>query len=243
MVDSDDVQAQNGSTAGITVRTKGLRKTYNPGQPGEIEVLHGVDMEVPPGEFVAIIGQSGSGKSTLLNILGALDVASAGTVEIDGTDISTLDSDGLAALRGDTVGFVFQSHYLLDEFSCLENALMPVTIRKGAPDAADVARVTALLQRVGLDDQLHKLPGQMSGGQQQRTAIIRALANEPRLILADEPTGNLDSRAGQEVFSLMRDMARETGVAFIMVTHDDRLARAADRILRIEDGLLQEVVL
>jgi ABC-type lipoprotein export system ATPase subunit len=220
-----------------------LRKTYNEGKPGEVEVLRGVDMEVREREFVSIMGQSGSGKSTLLNILGALDVGSAGTVEINGVDISTLDGDGLADLRGNTVGFVFQAHYLLDEFTCLENALMPVTIQQGTPSGQDVERVRALLERVGLGDQLHKPPGQMSGGQQQRTAIIRALANQPRVILADEPTGNLDSRVGQEVFSLMREMARETGVAFIMVTHDDRLARAADRILRIEDGLIQEITL
>ncbi len=223
------------------VRTRGLVKTYGLGTAHEVEVLHGIDLDVRAGEFAAIIGQSGSGKSTLLNILGALDVATEGIVEINGVDVAQLDSDDLADLRGNTIGFVFQAHYLLDEFSCLENALMPVTIQKGAPDEDDVRRVGALLKRVGLGDQLHKPPGQMSGGQQQRNAVIRALANQPRLILADEPTGNLDSRSGQEVFDLMREMARETGVAFIMVTHDDRLARAADRILRIEDGLIQEV--
>ncbi len=120
---------------------------------------------------------------------------------------------------------------------------MPIAIQRGAPEREDTARVTRLLQRVGLGDQLHKRPAQMSGGQQQRNAIVRALANRPRLVLADEPTGNLDSRSGQEVFTLMREIARETGVAFLMVTHDDRLARAADRILRIEDGLIQEVTL
>jgi ABC-type lipoprotein export system ATPase subunit len=228
---------------GTVVFTRALCKTYNIGLPSEVEVLRGVDMEVKEAEFIAIIGQSGSGKSTLLNILGALDVASSGTVKIDGVDISELDGDGLADLRGNTIGFVFQAHYLLDEFTCLENALMPVTIQKGAAEREDIERVSTLLRRVGLDDQLHKPPGQMSGGQQQRTAIIRALANEPRVILADEPTGNLDSRAGQEVFDLMREMAKETGVAFIMVTHDDRLARAADRILRIEDGVVNQVQL
>jgi ABC-type lipoprotein export system ATPase subunit len=190
---------------------------------------------------VAIIGQSGSGKSTMLNILGALDVPTAGEVWIDGTEISKLSSDGLAKLRGESIGFVFQFHYLLDEFTCLENALMPISIRKGAPDKADIEAAKVILRRVGLDDQMNKKAPQMSGGQQQRTAIVRALVSKPRLVLADEPTGNLDARSGAEVFKLMREIAKETGVAFIMVTHDDRLARAADRVIRIEDGLTIEV--
>jgi lipoprotein-releasing system ATP-binding protein len=222
------------------VRTIELRKTYGLGGPNPVEVLHGVDMTVHGGEFVAIIGQSGSGKSTLLNILGALDTPTSGSVAIDGTEIAGLRSDGLAELRGNKIGFVFQFHHLLDEFTCLENALMPVTIRKGKPDKDDLEYALHLLDRVGLTPQLRKRPGQMSGGQQQRNAIVRALANRPRLVLADEPTGNLDSRSGAEVFALMREIARETGVAFLMVTHDDRLARAADRILRIEDGLMHE---
>lgn len=225
------------------VQALGLRKIYGENGPNPIEVLHGVDMEARAGEFVAIIGQSGSGKSTLLNILGALDVPSAGIVRIDGVEIATLDADGLADLRGNKIGFIFQFHHLLDEFTCLENALMPILIQTGAPTRIEVARVTRLLERVGLGDQLHKKPSQMSGGQQQRNAIVRALANQPRLILADEPTGNLDSRAGQEVFDLMREIARESGGAFLMVTHDDRLAKAADRVLRIEDGLMEEVTL
>jgi lipoprotein-releasing system ATP-binding protein len=218
-----------------------LRKTYGLGGPNPVEVLHGIDMEARAGEFIAIIGQSGSGKSTLLNILGALDTPTAGTVRIDGADIATLTPDGLAELRGRTVGFVFQFHHLLDEFTCLENALMPVTIRKGAPEKGDVEYALRLLARVGLESQVDKRPNRMSGGQQQRCAIVRALANRPKVVLADEPTGNLDSRSGAEVFTLMREIARETGVAFLMVTHDERLAGAADRILRIEDGRMQEV--
>lgn len=225
------------------VQTRGLIKTYGVGGPNPVEVLHGVDMEAFGGEFVALIGQSGSGKSTLLNVLGALDTPTAGRVLIDGVDISQLDSNGLAELRGRKIGFVFQFHYLLDEFTCLENALMPVTIQKGAPDREDVEYAKRLLSRVGLETQFHKRPGQMSGGQQQRNAIVRALVNKPKLVLADEPTGNLDSRSGAEVFALMREIAHETGVAFIMVTHDDRLARAADRALRIEDGLLHDAQL
>jgi ABC-type lipoprotein export system ATPase subunit len=223
----------------IVVSTHGLKKTYF----GKVEtpVLHGIDIEIYAGEFVAIIGQSGSGKSTLLNILGALDVPTEGRVLIDGVDIATLSEDGLAALRNRVVGFVFQFHYLLDELSCLENALTPITIGKGEASEEEKARVIALLERVGLGGQIHKRPDTMSGGQNQRCAIIRALANQPKLVLADEPTGNLDSRSGNEVFNIMREMNRENGVAFIMVTHDDHLAQAADRILMIEDGWVHEV--
>lgn len=223
----------------IVVETCGLKKTYF----GKIEtpVLHGVDIEISAGEFVAIIGQSGSGKSTLLNILGALDVPTEGSVLIDGVNISTLSEDQLAALRNRVIGFVFQFHYLLDELSCLENALTPLVIHKGEVTKDEEERVIALLERVGLGQQLHKRPDTMSGGQNQRCAIIRALANQPKIVLADEPTGNLDSRSGDEVFKIMREMNRENGVAFIMVTHDDRLAQEADRILMIEDGWVREV--
>jgi ABC-type lipoprotein export system ATPase subunit len=221
------------------VETFDLRKTYF--GKVDVPVLFGIDMRVEVGEFVAIIGQSGSGKSTLLNILGARDRPTGGRVLINGVDIGKLSDDGLARLRNETVGFIFQAHYLLDEFTCLENVLMPLTIRWGSVPLADRQRAVRLLQRVGLGDQLYKRPDEMSGGQNQRCAIVRALAAQPRLVLADEPTGNLDSQNGQEVFTLMREITRETGVAVIMVTHDDRLARAADRILLIEDGYLTEL--
>jgi lipoprotein-releasing system ATP-binding protein len=223
----------------VVVATYGLKKTYFGKVP--TPVLHGIDIEIRSGEFVAIIGQSGSGKSTLLNILGALDVPTEGQVLIDGVDIATLSEDGLAALRNRVIGFVFQFHYLLDELTCLENALTAITINKGEPDEEDKVHVIALLKRVGLEEQLNKNPDMMSGGQNQRCAIIRALANRPKIVLADEPTGNLDSRSGNEVFNIMREMNRENGVAFIMVTHDDRLAQEADRILMIEDGWVHEV--
>lgn len=223
----------------VVVETRGLKKTYF--GKVDVPVLHGIDLQIRAEEFVAIIGQSGSGKTTLLNILGALDVPTEGTVLINGVDISTLDEDELARLRSDEVGFVFQFHYLLDEFSCLENVLMPLTIRHGDATEEERARAINLLNRVGLGDQLHKHPDAMSGGQNQRCAIVRALANAPKIVLADEPTGNLDSRSGVEVFELMREMNRASGVAFVMITHDDRLAQAADRILLIEDGLLQEI--
>jgi ABC-type lipoprotein export system ATPase subunit len=223
----------------VVVETRGLEKTYF--GKVDVPVLHGIDMQIRAAEFVAIIGQSGSGKSTLLNILGALDVPTGGTVMINGVDISTLDDDELARLRSDEVGFIFQFHYLLDEFTCLENALMPLTIRHGEARPEDYERTIRLLERVGLGKQLNKHPDEMSGGQNQRCAIVRALANQPKIILADEPTGNLDSRSGEEAFELMREMNRESGVAFVMITHDDRLAQAADRILLIEDGLIYEV--
>jgi lipoprotein-releasing system ATP-binding protein len=223
----------------VVVETRDLRKTYF-GKVA-VPVLHGIDLRIRAGEFVAIIGQSGSGKSTLLNILGALDVPTGGTVLINGVDIGLLDDDALADLRSEGIGFIFQFHHLLDEYTCLENVLLPLIIRHGSVDAADQARVIRLLERVGLGHRLDNHPDSMSGGENQRCAIVRALANEPRIVLADEPTGNLDSRSGQEVFALMREMNREVGVAFIMVTHDDRLAQAADRILLIEDGRMREI--
>lgn len=218
------------------VVARDLRKGYLLGTPLEVSVLKGIDFVVPRGEFVAIVGQSGSGKSTLLNILGALDQPTSGLVSIDGVDIANLDSRGLAYLRNEKIGFVFQFHHLLNEFTCLENALMPIVIRRGRATAAERERVKALMGRVGLDQVLQKRANQISGGQQQRVAIIRALANQPALILADEPTGNLDSVSSKEVFAMMREMTAEQGVTFMMVTHDDRLAEQADRIFRIEDG-------
>ena len=223
----------------VVVETRGLRKTYF--GKVSVPVLFGIDIKVRAEEFVAVIGQSGSGKSTLLNILGALDTPTEGTVLINGTDISTLDDTEMARLRNDEIGFIFQFHYLLEEFTCLENALMPLTIRDGEVREDDRERVIELLGRVGLGTQLSKRPDEMSGGQNQRCAIVRALANTPKIVLADEPTGNLDSHSGEEVFKLMREMNHESGVAFIMITHDDRLAQEADRILLIEDGLVHEI--
>lgn len=223
----------------IVVEARNVKKTYF----GKINVpvLHGVNLQVRAGEFVAIVGQSGSGKTTLLNIIGALDVATGGSVLINGKNTAHLTDNELAAVRSDEIGFVFQFHYLLDEFTCLENALMPITLRHGEATKAQRNRVIKLLRRVGLGDQLNKRPDEMSGGQNQRCAIVRALANNPQIILADEPTGNLDSHSGAEVFKLMREMNRESDVAFIMITHDERLAQAADRTMLIEDGFMREI--
>ena len=220
------------------VRLEGLVKRYQAGD-SIIEVLREIDMTLYPGEFVAMLGQSGSGKSTLLNIIGALDRPSAGTVVVDGVELAAATDDALADLRNTRIGFIFQFHYLLDEFSCLENALLPLHLLHGdSLDEAEIARIVALLTRVGLAHRLHSRPAKMSGGEQQRTAVIRALANRPCLVLADEPTGNLDSVSGQQVFHLMREMNRELGTAFLLVTHDERLAQDADRIVRIADGKL-----
>lgn len=223
----------------VVLETRGLKKTYF--GKVNVPVLFGIDVRIRAEEFVAVIGQSGSGKSTLLNLLGALDTPTKGTVLINGVDISTLEENEMARLRNDEVGFIFQFHYLLEEFTCLENVLMPLTIRDGYVAEPDRERVIDLLERVGLGTQLSKRPDEMSGGQNQRCAIVRALANSPKIVLADEPTGNLDSHSGEEVFALMRQMNRESGVAFVMITHDDRLAQAADRILLIEDGLVHEI--
>ena len=227
------------SSLPVVVETRELRKTYF--GKVDVPVLFGIDIRIRAQEFVAVIGQSGSGKSTLLNILGALDIPTEGTVLINGVDISTLDDTEMAQLRNYQIGFIFQFHYLLEEFTCLENTLMPLTIRDGDVSEADREHVIGLLRRVGLETQLAKRPDAMSGGQNQRCAIVRALANRPKIVLADEPTGNLDSHSGEEVFELMREMNRESGVAFVMITHDDRLAQAADRILLIEDGLIHEI--
>jgi ABC-type lipoprotein export system ATPase subunit len=236
---SADTLVADPQASPVVIETRGLQKTYF-GKVA-VPVLHGIDLRIRAGEFVAIIGQSGSGKSTLLNILGALDVPTGGTVLINGVDIGTLDDDALADLRSTGIGFIFQFHHLLDEYTCLENALLPLIIRQGSVGEAERGRVVRLLERVGLGHRLQNHPDGMSGGENQRCAIVRALANEPRIVLADEPTGNLDSRSGQEVFALMREMNREIGVAFVMVTHDDRLAQAADRILLIEDGRMREL--
>lgn len=220
------------------VEGRDLRKTYAPGTPAQVEVLKGIDITIAGGEFVAIVGQSGSGKSTLLNLLGALDTPTGGSLRVAGQEVSGLSSDGLADLRASAIGFVFQFHYLLDEYTCLENAEMPLRVRQGGVTADQRERIQTMMREVGLEQQLHKYPNSVSGGQQQRVAVVRALAHHPRLVLADEPTGNLDSHSGAQVFDLMRRMTRTSGVAFVMVTHDDRLARAADRVLRVEDGLL-----
>ena len=218
------------------VALRGVRKSYNPGTPIEVEVLHGIDLEIAPGEFAAMIGPSGSGKSTLLNLIGLLERPSAGEYRLQGTRVDTLSDDSLTAARLSTLGFVFQFHHLVPAFSALENVAMPALIRTGRIDASARARASSLLGEVGLEGVAARRPAQLSGGMQQRVAIARALMHDPPLVLADEPTGNLDTASSSAVFDLMRRFNRDAGTAFLIVTHDPRIADRCDRIIEIVDG-------
>ena len=213
-----------------------LSKTYNAGLPNEQEVLHGVDLTLQAGEFTALIGPSGSGKSTLLNIIGLLERASGGTYRLNGSDVTTLDDNTRTRARHATLGFIFQFHHLLPAFSALENVMMPALIGGEGTGKATRERAASLLDAVGLTDAYDKKPGALSGGMQQRVAIARSLVRSPRLVLADEPTGNLDTRSSNGIFELMRRFNREQGTAFMVVTHDPRLAARCDRIIELVDG-------
>jgi lipoprotein-releasing system ATP-binding protein len=218
------------------VELSGVRKSYGVGTPVEAEVLHGIDLRLEPGEFVALVGPSGSGKSTLLNLIGLLERPTSGLLRIAGRDTTTLDEEALTGLRGRSIGFVFQFHHLLPGFSALENVLMPSIIERGVAGPDDVRRARGLLERVGLADALRKRPSQLSGGMQQRVAVARALALSPRLVLADEPTGNLDTHSANEIFELLLEFNRETGAACLVVTHDPSLAERCQRRIEIVDG-------
>ncbi len=218
------------------VALRDVRKVYNPGTPIETEVLHGIDLDLAPGEFAAMIGPSGSGKSTLLNLIGLLERPTSGRYRLRGVPVESLDDDALTAARLETLGFVFQFHHLLPAFDALENVAMPVLIRDGRVAAAARARAAALLDAVGLSAARHRKPSQLSGGMQQRVAIARALMQDPPLVLADEPTGNLDTASSQAVFELMRRFNRESGTAFLIVTHDPRIADRCDRVIEMVDG-------
>ncbi|MFN3629399.1 MAG: ABC transporter ATP-binding protein [Casimicrobiaceae bacterium] len=214
----------------------GIRKTYGAGTEVAVEVLHGVSFTLAPGEFTALIGPSGSGKSTLLNIIGLLEPATSGTIAYDGRPIDYTDEAILTRERGQRLGFVFQFHHLLPAFTALENVLMPHLIGGGSFRDEARARAVALLEAVGLSRAIDKKPNELSGGMQQRVAIARALFRRPALVLADEPTGNLDTHTSDEVFALLRRFNREHGTAFLIVTHDPRLARRCDRIIELVDG-------
>ena len=218
------------------LRLQGITKRYNIGTPVEAEVLHGITLALQQAEFVALKGPSGSGKSTLLNIIGLLEPPTAGTLEIDGRAAGSLDDAALTAMRGQTIGFVFQFHHLLPAFTALENVLLPSIIRHGTATLEAEALACELLARVGLKGAEYKRPGELSGGMQQRVAMARALSQKPRLILADEPTGNLDTVSADEVFALLRDFNHDHGSACLIVTHDPRLALRCDRVIELVDG-------
>lgn len=215
-----------------------IRKSYNIGTAVETEVLHGISLALQPAEFVALKGPSGSGKSTLLNIIGLLERPTTGSLEIDGQVTQDLPDVGLTRLRGATIGFVFQFHHLLPAFSALENVLLPSIIAHGSVTAEAEAYARELLAEVGLAGAEYKRPAELSGGMQQRVAIARALSLKPRLILADEPTGNLDTVTADEIFALLRRFNREHGSACLIVTHDPRLAQRCDRVIELVDGRL-----
>ena len=218
------------------MRLEKICKIYNQGEPAETQVLHDIDLTLHRGEFLALMGVSGSGKSTILNIIGLLDEATSGRLIIKGQDTRALNDAQLTHLRGHTIGFVFQEHHLISAFTALENVMMPMLVDRGFAGADLVARARDLMARVGLAKVADHMSMNMSGGQQQRVAIARALAMAPALVLADEPTGNLDTGSANSVFELMRQVNRESGTSFLMVTHNLELAKRCDRILTVVDG-------
>jgi putative ABC transport system ATP-binding protein len=224
------------SRARTILRASGIGKQVTTGNT-ELTILSGVSFEVRAGDAVAIVGVSGSGKSTLLGLLAGLDTPSAGTVGIDGQDLFALDEDGRAALRGRMLGFVFQSFQLLPAMTALENVMLPLELA-GAADAQAPAR--AMLARVGLAERLHHYPKQLSGGEQQRVAIARAFVTHPKLLFADEPTGNLDTATGGQVIDLLFALNRESGTTLLLVTHDEAITGRCDRVLRLAAGRLQD---
>jgi lipoprotein-releasing system ATP-binding protein len=223
------------------LEVRDLRKSYVGGDGGTIDVLRGVDLAVTTSEFVAVTGESGSGKSTLLHLVGGLDRPTSGWIGLDGVSYDGLDADAMAALRNRKVGFVFQFHHLLRDFTAEENVAMPLLIAGQAPARAR-ERARRLLESVGLDARRTHLPAQLSGGEQQRAAVARALATEPALLLADEPSGNLDERNAEQLHALFAGLAREFRTAVVIVTHNRALANRADRVLHLGEGVLAPAV-
>jgi lipoprotein-releasing system ATP-binding protein len=224
---------------GAVLDLKGLTKTYNAGKPNEVAVLRGVDLHVDKGEVVALVAPSGAGKSTLLHIAGLLDTPDAGQVRIGGTDMTGLPDRQRTMVRRADVGFIYQFHHLLPEFSAQENIVLP-QLAAGVPKAQAQARATELLGTVGIAARAGHRPAALSGGEQQRVAFCRALANAPRLLLADEPTGNLDPDTSDQVFATLMDLVRTTGLSALIATHNMELAARMDRIVRLDAGRLSD---
>ena len=217
------------------LETKDLRKVYGAGDT-EVRALDGVDLTVEQGEFVAVVGTSGSGKSTLLHMLGGLDRPTGGTVSVDGRDIFSLKDEELTIFRRRKIGFVFQNYNLVPVLNVYENIVLPIQLDGGRPDGRYVGEI---IETLGLESKLRNLPGNLSGGQQQRVAIARALAAKPAIILADEPTGNLDSKTSQDVMALLKITSEKFAQTIVMITHNEEIAQMADRIIRIEDGKIR----
>jgi len=213
-----------------------INKVYNPGEASEVAVLHDIDLEMAKGEFVAIMGPSGSGKSTLLNIIGLLDRPTSGTLSINGQNTSGLEDAELTHLRGHKIGFVFQYHYLISAFTALENVMMPLLVDHGFQTERAEQRAKELIDRVGLSQVARHRSNDMSGGQQQRAAIARGLAMNPDILLADEPTGNLDTENTKSIFDLLREVNRTSGTSILLITHNHDLGRQCDRIIQVVDG-------
>jgi len=233
-----DSRAAAGVRRGAAVSVRNLTKVY-PHSGRNIEVLRGLNFDLSPGEMASVVGASGVGKSTLLHVLGTLDLATSGTITFDGVEVTEMDATRLAEFRNNEIGFVFQFHHLLPEFTALENAMMPGLINR-LPRATAAERASTMLRRLGLGDRMSHRPGELSGGEQQRVALARALLLRPRLLLADEPTGNLDTKTGREMHDLFFELNSELEMTILIVTHNDELAARTPRRLRMADGVIVE---